>query len=227
MSIGIYSRRFGIFPILLREILESAFASQERKLHLQIQMNPCAKSSPVLALPIAVSLFAMALLDFVTGQELAFSCAYLVPVALTAWWFQRVHVVVMALLCGTTAFIVDRLDGYEYSHPSIEYWNAFTCFVISIITGLVLSRLKKSFCERIRMTEELQLALQKLEESTAEIRKLQSGLQTVCAWTKRIKVGDKWMSPDEFLSTQLHLQLSHGMSPEAYEEMRRSLSRAA
>jgi hypothetical protein len=64
----------------------------------------------------------------------------------------------------------------------------------------------------------LQKALDELKQSTEEIRKLQNGLQVVCAWTKQIRVGDKWMTPDEFLSTQLHLKITHGMSPAASRE---------
>jgi len=170
------------------------------------------------------SLVVMAVLDFVTGQEIVFSCAYLLPVSLTAWWFSRRWMIGMSIASGFTAFIVDELDGYEYSHPGIGYWNAFTCFVLCLITGLVLSRLKQTLRDRKKMNDELREALEKLEASTHEIRKLQEGLQVVCAWTKRLKVGDVWMTPDEFLSTQLHLKLSHGISPEAFEEFMKTLS---
>ena len=69
--------------------------------------------------------------------------------------------------------------------------------------------------ERNRANSHLQSALSDLEASTAEIRKLQSGLQVICAWTKQVKVGDKWMNPEEFLTNHLHLHLTHGISPEA------------
>ncbi len=177
-----------------------------------------------MALLSITSLGLMAWLDYRTGQELVFSCAYLIPVALTAWCFSRRWMIAMSLASGVIAFVVDELDGYEYSNPAIDYWNAFTCFVISIVTGFILSRLRQTLTEKQQTNEELRIALEKLEASTEEIRKLQSGLQTVCAWTKRIKVGEEWMTPDEFLSTQLHLQLSHGISPEAYDEMRREMS---
>jgi len=146
-------------------------------------------------------LLLMAAVDYITGQELVFSCAYLIPVSMTAWWFQRRWVIVMSIVSGITALIVDEFDGYDYSNHSIEYWNAFTCFVICIGTGLVLSRLRRTLFERQKANEELRAALEKLEASTVEIRKLQSGLQTVCAWTKRIKVDEQWMTPDEFLSS--------------------------
>jgi hypothetical protein len=169
------------------------------------------------------SLFLMAFLDLVTGQEIVFSCAYLLPVSLAAWWFSRKWMITMAVASGLMAFVVDELDGYAYSHPSIGYWNAFTCCVLSVITGLVLGRLRETLEERNRKNDELREALEKLEASTAEIRKLQQGLQVVCAWTHRLKVGDAWMTPDEFLSTQLHLKLTHGISPEAYQDMINSL----
>jgi hypothetical protein len=171
----------------------------------------------------AASLLVMAWLDLITGQEVVFSGAYLLPVSLTAWWFSRRWAIIMSVICGITAFIVDKLDGQEYSNPAIDYWNATTCLAICLVTGLVFSRLKHTLEERKKMNEELQQTLEKLTASTAEIRKLQEGLQVVCAWTKRLKVGDVWMTPDEFLSTQLHLKLSHGISPEAFDEIVKTL----
>ncbi len=183
-------------------------------------------SAGMIALTVGCLLL-MATLDYLTGQELVFSCAYLLPVGMTAWWFSQRSMIMMSVTSGLTAFLVDEFDGYEYSHPAIGYWNAFTCFVISIVTGWILFRLRKTLVEREVANEELRIALEKLEASTLEIRKLQSGLQTVCAWTNKIQVGDKWMTADEFLSSQLHLNLTHGISPDAYREMAKSLPSAA
>lgn len=180
----------------------------------------------MVAMPIC-SLLLMAALDYFTGQELVFSCAYLLPVAMTAWWFGKRALITMSIASGLTAFVVDEFDGYSYSHPAIGYWNAFTCFLISIVTGWILFHLRETLLERKAANEELREALEKLEASTMEIRKLQTGLQTICAWTNRIQVGDEWMTPDEFLSSQLHLKLTHGISPEAYREMARNLPGAA
>jgi hypothetical protein len=47
----------------------------------------------------------------------------------------------------------------------------------------------------------------------------------VCAWTKKIKAGERWMTPDEFLESQLQLKISHGMSPEASREFEAALER--
>jgi hypothetical protein len=169
----------------------------------------------------------MAALDYVTGQEIVFSCAYLVPISMTAWWFQRRWVIIMSIASAITAFIVDELDGYDYSHHIIQYWNALTCFVICIVAGLLISHLRRTLIEKQRVNANLRKALDELEASTAQVRKLQGDLQTICAWTKRIKVGEEWMTPEEFLRTQLHLNLSHGVSPQAFRGLEQELSNTA
>lgn len=103
-----------------------------------------AKQRAAMGAAILGSLLLMAGLDYVTGQEIVFSAAYLVPVALTAWFFSRGWTVAMAAVSGLAAWTVDLLDGLEYTHPGIEYWNAATCFAISCVAGYVLSRLKQS-----------------------------------------------------------------------------------
>jgi hypothetical protein len=180
-----------------------------------------------IALASILSLFVMAYIDYISGYELVFSAAYLVPVSLCAWHFKRRAVILMSLASGIAAFVVDAMDGHSYGHFMIQYWNSLMCFLISVVTGLLLLRLKGNLEERERMNTDLQQALEKLKCSTAEILKLQSSLQVVCAWTKQIKVGDKWMTPDEFLSTQLHLKISHGMSPEASRDFETKIKATA
>lgn len=172
-----------------------------------------------------ISLLAMAYVDYVTGQELVFSAAYLLPVALCAWYFGRREVWSMSIASGLASWVVDEFDGYDYSHFMIQYWNGFACLLVSLATGLMLHRLKCTLEERKQMNIDLRKALDELKQSTEEIKKLQDGLQVVCAWTKRIKVGDQWMTPDEFLSKQLHLKISHGMSPEASRAFEEDIKR--
>lgn len=174
-----------------------------------------------------ISLLVMAYIDYITGYEFVFSAAYLIPVSLCAWYLRKRAVWLMAIASGLATWFVDMLSGRPYSHFMFQYWNSFTCFLISLVTGLLLHRLKHTLEERKQMNTDLQKALEELKNSTEEIRKLQNGLQVVCAWTKRIKVGDQWMSPDEFLQTQLHLTVSHGMSPEAAHEFEQDLKRKA
>lgn len=187
------------------------------------------QTTPPVAWKMAVvsvcSLVVMAYIDYITGYELVFSAAYLIPVSLCAWYFGRRTIWLMSFASGLAAWFVDMVSGHPYSHYLIQYWNGFMCIIISLLTGLLLHRLKHTLKEREQMNIDLQKALEELRQSTEEIRKLQDGLQVVCAWTKRIKVGERWMTPDEFLSTQLHLKLTHGMSPEATREFEQELER--
>lgn len=52
------------------------------------------------------------------------------------------------------------------------------------------------------------------ESILKEIEDLKNQTPVVCAWTDRIRIEDKWMNLTEFLSKRLHLQVSHGVSPE-------------
>jgi len=171
----------------------------------------------IMAVLSILSLLLMAYTDFVTGYEFVFSAAYLIPVSVCAWYFGRRTILLMSIASGLTSWLMDI--GHPYFHVRFQYWNGFVCFLISLITGLLLHRLRRTLEERTQMNNELQQALEELRRSTEEIRKLQKGLQVVCAWTKQIKVGEQWMTPDEFLTTQLHLILTHGISPEASREL--------
>lgn len=161
-----------------------------------------------------LSLAVMAYLDHATGNELVFSAAYLVPVAICGWHLSRWAVIAMAFAGGAATWTVDWIGTHSYSHFIYHYGNSFACFLISAVVGLVLHRLRRTLLEREEKNAELRKALDELARSTAQIRHLQDGLQIVCAWTQRIKVGEEWMAPEEFLQKRLNLKLSHGISPE-------------
>jgi hypothetical protein len=162
-----------------------------------------------------ISLVLVCYLDYITGYQLTISLFYLIPILLCGWYFQRSAIVCTALLIGIGYWITDRLSGHTYSHESFRVWNSFNRFAVLLIVGLVILRLRLALNEKERINAELKKSLEELSRSTEEIRKLQSGLQTVCAWTKRIKVGEQWVTPEEFLRDQLHLKLTHSISPEA------------
>lgn len=69
-----------------------------------------------------------------------------------------------------------------------------------------------------RMLLEKEGLLAELQRSQSEIVNLRSKLLTICAWTKRVRCNDQWMSVDEFLVKELGLNLTHGMSSEAEAE---------
>jgi hypothetical protein len=173
----------------------------------------------VMAAVSIVSLIIMAYIDYITGSELIFSAAYLVPVSLCAWYFGQRQIWLMSIASGVVSWRIDMLGGHLYSSDTVQYWNGFTCFLISLVTGLLLHRIKVVLTRSNQMSRDLQKSLADLEASTEEIRKLQAGLVVACAWNKQIQVGDRWMTPEEFLTTHLHLTITHGISPEGVLEL--------
>lgn len=170
-----------------------------------------------------VSLFLVSYVDYITGYELLFFVFYFVPIVLCGWFLGLGSTLGMAAVSGASWFVVDWLSGHRYPHEAFRYWNSFICFVAFAAIGLVLHRLRQIMAEQQRVQLELLKALDDLNRSTAEIRKLQSDLQVVCAWTKQIRINGQWISFDKFLADNLHVRISHGISPEALEEVRKSL----
>ena len=167
---------------------------------------------------VGISLASVCYLDYTTGYELTISLFYLIPILLCGWNCGRSTIAATALLIGIGYWLTDRLSGHTYSHESFRIWNSFNRFAVLLIVGLVTHRLRFVLKEKERINDELKTSLEELFRSTEEIRKLQSGLQTVCAWTKRIRVGEKWVTAEEFLRDQLHLKLTHTISPDASRE---------
>ena len=57
----------------------------------------------------------VAMLDFVTGPEIAFSLFYLIPVSLLAWFTGLKQGVLISFLSALVWFYVDHLTGRQYS----------------------------------------------------------------------------------------------------------------
>lgn len=42
---------------------------------------------------------------------------------------------------------------------------------------------------------------------------------TVCAWSKKILIGDQWLALEEFFTEKLGLKISHGLNPETKDQL--------
>jgi hypothetical protein len=165
--------------------------------------------------------------DYATGYEFLFFVFYFIPVGVCGWYLGRLATFNLALLSGACWFLVDVLSDHRYPYEAIRYWNSFTCFLAFAIMGLTVHHLKRSRDEERKSRCELEKALAELQDSTREIRSLQSQLQVVCAWTQRLRLEGKWVALDEFLTNKLNLRISHGISPEALAEIKRQLNSRA
>ena len=170
-----------------------------------------------------LSLTMVCVVDYVTPADSLFIAFYFFPVSLCAWNFSRTATLLMALFSGAMWWIVDKFSGHAYTHEGFRYWNAFNCFVSSVSGGLILAHLKGTLNKQVQSNEELSKALDEQRSLAGSIHKLKKGLCLVCEQTKQIKVDGKWISFDEFLSTNLGITVIHGTSPEAIQSTKMAL----
>ena len=169
------------------------------------------------------NLLVLSYIVYLAGYHSLFFVFFFIPVSLCGWYLGRLSVVCMAILSGVSWCIVDILSSHHYPSEVFRYANSLICFLAFAIIGLLLQRLRQSLSEQLRVRHELEQALDELNHSTEQARKLQGQLQVVCAWTKRIKVEGQWVALDEFLTNKLNTKVTYGVSPEAMREVLHSV----
>jgi hypothetical protein len=176
----------------------------------------------VVALGLAL-LALVTLIDYMTGIESLFFIFYFLPVALFAWFLSRAAAEIMALASGIVWWSVDRLGGHVYPHELYRLWNALTCLAAFALLAWGVSEIRRRLEKEHRLNAALANTLEAQRRATDDIRKLQGQIQVVCAWTKRIRVADRWLRFEEFLHGQLGIEVTHGISEEAAQELRKQL----
>lgn len=81
--------------------------------------------------------------------------------------------------------------------------------LLKVLAGVVIDQLEVRMAARQTIS-----SLSKLLSRTQRPQEIMEML-TVCAWTKRIKVGESWITFEEFISNELGLKITHGMAPDA------------
>jgi K+-sensing histidine kinase KdpD len=170
----------------------------------------------VLAASLA-NLLVLSYIVYLAGYNFLFFIFFFIPVSLCGWYLGRVSVVCMAILSGVSWCVVDILSNHYYPSELCRYANTVICFLAFAIIGLLLQRLRHSLTEQLRVRRDLEKTLEELNRTTEEARKLQSQLQVVCAWTKRINIEGGWVALDEFLTNTLNTKITYGVSPEAMQ----------
>jgi K+-sensing histidine kinase KdpD len=165
------------------------------------------------------NLLVLSYIVYLAGYHFLFLIFLFMPVSLCGWYLGRVPVVCMAILSGVSWSVVDILSNHEYPFELFRYANSLICFLAFAAIGLLVQRLRQSLNEQLRVRQQLETALDEIQRSTEEARKLQGQLQVVCAWTKRINIEGRWVPLDEFLTNTLHTKISYGVSPEAMREV--------
>ncbi len=94
-------------------------------------------------------LSAIALLDHLTGYEIAFSLFYIAPIAIAAWRTRTSVAMLMCALGATVWGAVDYTAGHEYSSGLILLWNSMVRLFFFSIIALLLASLH----EKMRMLD--------------------------------------------------------------------------
>ena len=165
------------------------------------------------------NLLALSYIVYLTGHNFLFFVFFFIPVALCGWHLGRLSVFLMSVLSGMSWCVVDILSNHGYPSELVRCVNTLICFLAFATIGLLVQGLRQSVQEQQRARRELEQALEETKRSSEEVNRLQSQMQVVCAWTKRINVEGRWIALDEFLTKQLHTKISYGVSPEAMQEV--------
>ncbi len=78
----------------------------------------------------------------------------------------------------------------------------------------------RNITERKRMEREKENLIAELQEALSKVKKLEEMLE-VCAWSGKVKRGERWIEMEQFLREQFGVSISHGISPEKADELRR------
>ena len=160
-------------------------------------------------------------LDYATDTEIQFSVFYFLPIGLAAWFIGPKWALATAVICSVCWWGIDAASGRVYRTEVIELFNYTLRLVAFTVIAIVVSRLCQARDRERRLNDELQATIAELRSSAAEIDALRSEIQRVCAWTNRIQSEGKWMPLDRFLADKLHFKISHGISEEGAEQLRR------
>lgn len=97
------------------------------------------------------------------------------------------------------------------------------CLFLTLIAFYITHLIRVSEQKLLKELKEKQALIDELKKSIEKIESLRDSLVTVCAWSNAIKAGGEWQEIEEFLSRQLGLKISHGISPKEMEKQKKRL----
>ena len=102
-----------------------------------------ANKSPIWVASFGMALVILvALVDYFTGYELAFSIFYGAPIAITAWYATRQTGIIFSVFSAITWATIDYTSGHEYSREWILFWNTGVRLGFFIVIAILLAELK-------------------------------------------------------------------------------------
>ncbi len=86
----------------------------------------------------------LALLDYISGAEIAFSFFYLFPIALVTWYVGRPAGNLVAVISILAWLLSNKLAGEAYTNELIRYWNAVIRLVFFVLVNYLLHQLRNA-----------------------------------------------------------------------------------
>lgn len=85
----------------------------------------------------------------------------------------------------------------------------------------LLRQLGAMVMDHLELRRSTRLSIESLSQMVINLRHDEQfeRLVTVCAWTNKLKLDGEWYSFEDFLSQKLGMKISHGLHPEALEQI--------
>lgn len=103
--------------------------------------------------------------DYVTGPEIGMSLAYLLPVAVSAWYGGVGTAIVVACFAGASWLAADLVWRPSDAALAIPLWNAFTRLVIFVSEGVFIAILHRDR-EKLRVLAARESLLARTDSTT-------------------------------------------------------------
>jgi len=91
---------------------------------------------------IAFTLALVTFFDIITGNEIALSIFYLIPIFLSCWYISKNAGIIISLFSVGLWFFLDYLYLPPYTNKVVPYWNASVRIAFFLIVTYLLSALK-------------------------------------------------------------------------------------
>jgi hypothetical protein len=154
-----------------------------------------------------VIVFALGVVDGLTGYELNFFVFYFLPVSIGAWFLGFVGAVALAILSAGVWFGADVLTGHTYTSHLYAVWNTLVQLVSFLTIGWSVTRIKLLLDHEREVTESLRRSL-------SQIKVLETFLP-ICAQCKKIRNQQgAWQQLEVYIGQHSNTQFSHSYCPE-------------
>jgi hypothetical protein len=153
-----------------------------------------------------IIVFALGVVDWLTGYELNFFVFYFLPISIGAWYLGFVGAVSFAILSAGVWFGADILTGHTYTSHFFAVWNTLVRLVSFLAMGWSVSRIRVLLDHEREVTESLR-------KSLSQIKVLETFLP-ICAQCKKIRNHEGvWQQFEVYIGQHSNTQFSHSYCP--------------